>query len=212
MHTRVLLLTCLLSASTVFAQGVVNGSLTGPVGEAVLPSSWSGFSSDTWQPGGVVFSYGVYASGIPASPDGGTFVSSVGVGTYQEWFSQNVSGLVPGESYVVTFHAANAGFLNTGGPYATETGAGSIQVTLGGETQETPIITHDGFGSQTWHTYSMTFTPSFSTLDLTFTARDRIAEGGGAHRARMAVDGVQLTAQTVGNEARAFGELKRLFR
>lgn len=113
-----------VSFSTV-AQSIDNGSLTGPVANAAVPSGWSSLleSPDTndennaaglaLDPATII--WGVTPSG--PSPDGGTWVgfAASDVGPFQESFGQTVTGLTIGVEYEISWYAANFGaILNNG--------------------------------------------------------------------------------------------------
>ncbi len=209
----IILIVLTLLVATAGAQGVVNGGMDGDVGADQVGAPWTAWSADTWLPGGFAGDGGVYASGMPASPQGGTFASVAAIGTtYREWIRQTVTGLTPGEVYTLTFFAANAGFEFVTGPWPTEDRAGSLEVSLGAESHQTPMMVHDGFGSQVWYPFVMTFTPSAASLTLEFRATDESLVGGGNVAARLAVDGVVLEAQSVASEELTWGAVKELYR
>ena len=105
------------------------------------------------------------SNGLPASsPAGGNFIAADGAYEVAA-ISQTIVGLLPGKVASLTFYWAGAqqsGF----------TGATTDQweVSLGSQTQYTPVVDLTSEGFSGWTTETMTFTPTSSTEVLSFTA------------------------------------------
>ncbi len=102
-----------LMAITSFASAepvILNGDMDGNVGIGFAPADWMVAQATP----DVVDAFGPFNNtGVPwtDSPNGGTFARMNGVGNFQsEGISQNVTGFVTGETYELSFFAANLGF------------------------------------------------------------------------------------------------------
>ena len=125
------------------------------------------------------------ANGLPAtSPNGGNFVAADSA-FQQGAISQTITGLIPGQSYVVSFDwagAQQAGF--------TGTTFDQLQVTLGGETLTTPVVNVANHGFSGWTSETLTFTADNVSDVLSF-----FATGGPPGVPPFALlDGVSLSA------------------
>ncbi|MFD2586696.1 T9SS type B sorting domain-containing protein [Croceitalea marina] len=137
-----------------------NGNVTG--------GGWNNGNGtvDSWNFPRPVNSFG--AAGIPESNQGGIFA---GAGTFErgpESFFTELSDLVIGQEYTISFEQANAGvsFRNT------ETAFGDTarwQVQFGTEFQLSPRLPYLGIGNQVWSYVSMTFTANNTEEILMFT-------------------------------------------
>lgn len=168
-----------------FGQTVANGSMTGPPAIATPPPMWNSLNTDgdTIPVGGL----SGWATGIPASPDGGTFLAVLdnGPGGAFDECGQTIAGFTPGELYELTFSYVNAGLDSSAASnYANPLLA---RVLMFGTTQDTQILAHGGFGSQIWFTTSMTFLANSASTNLTFRA---VSQGPGG--AAAGIDGVSL--------------------
>ena len=105
------------------------------------------------------------ANGLPdTSPAGGNYVAADGAFGVSP-ISQLVSGLVPGANYAVTFWWAGAQQYGFDGPN-TEQWA----VSLGADTQYTPVLDNASHGFTGWQQSTMTFTARAATETLAFLA------------------------------------------
>ncbi len=119
------------------------------------------------------------------SPSGGNFwMTDAGWNTGK--LEQTISGLVPGDTYTLTFYSAGAQQQGFYGDTATRWG-----VSLGSSpTQYTSWINVSSQGSSAWTAQTMTFTAPDHTAVLSF-----LAEGTPGNLPPMALlDGVSLTA------------------
>ena len=105
------------------------------------------------------------ANGLPASsPDGGNFVAADGA--YQVGaITQTVAGLIVGQRYAVSFWWAGAQQQGFDG-ITTE----QWQVSLGGQTLSTAIVTDPNHGFTGWQYTTLTFTATSASEALSFLA------------------------------------------
>jgi PEP-CTERM motif len=102
-----------------------------------------------------------------ASPDGGNYVAVDGASAFSTALTQNLTGLVTGQKYNVTFYQAatqQSGFtgLNTE----------QWQVSLGGgPSQLSTLMNNASMGDVGWMQQSLTFTATAATQALTFVAK-----------------------------------------
>lgn len=107
----------------------------------------------------------VYA-GLPAtSPDGGNFIEQDGDPSYNQAFSQSVTGLTVGTTYYLSFYQAAGQQQNYTGP-TTE----RWQVTFGSETQLSPQYSLLQGGTGAWQSVTLRFLASAATQTLSFLA------------------------------------------
>jgi hypothetical protein len=102
---------------------------------------------------------------IADSPDGGNFVGADGDSTYGAPLSQTINGLITGDTYTLSFYQAAAQQNGSDGP-TTE----RWQVTLGGDTQLSALMTNTSHGFQAWNQQTMTFQATSTSELLTFLA------------------------------------------
>jgi len=140
-------------------------------------------SSDTWD--GTPDNFGTgWTSGSPSnadganngatgSPDGGTFAGSEPT-IIDEGFSFSFdasAGFVSGQSYDVCFYQMNGSI-----EFTTENinigNQANWDVSLGGVTQQAPIMAFEGLGNQTWSYVCLTFTISTNTPTIIFQSID----------------------------------------
>jgi hypothetical protein len=115
---------------------------------------------------GSAFNGGIGLTGtIADSPDGGNYVGADGDPQFSAPFSQTINGLDIGSVYTLTFDQAAAQQAGTSGD-TTE----RWQVTLGGDTQLSTLMTNPSGGFQPWNQQSMTFTATSTSEVLTFLA------------------------------------------
>jgi len=175
----------LLAAFTARAESlVVNGSLNGSIANMDVPTGWTVLAGtpdtmDTTSNVGVSgwLSFGVAPT---VSPDGGTWVGLGISGDYIEQFGQTLSGLAVGQTYTVSWQAANFGVNNSVDSYL---GSNAISVMLDGAT----IGQGATLGlSSNWATQSLTFVATSASQMLSF----RLAQG---EKAYMGIDGISVT-------------------
>lgn len=173
------------AVGSVSAQEFINnGSLTGPIANAAVPSGWTilAGSPDTMDETNNVAAnvpFGVTPDG--PSPDGGTWVGYAnGAGGFQEIFGQTVTGLTIGEQYEISWYAGNFGAV-TGTSY-TETN--SILVSLDGSPigSGAPLPLASGWVSQ-----SIVFTATATSHDVSFGLTNDVSS-------YLSIDGISLTA------------------
>lgn len=174
----------LLAAFTARAESlVINGSLTGSITNMNPPSGWTILEGtpDTMDSANNVgvpgwLSFGVTPS---ASPDGGTWVG-IGIDTnFIERFGQTLSGLTIGQTYTVSWQAANFGVNNASNSYL---GSNAIGVML----DSTTIGQGSTLGlSSTWVNESLTFVATSTSQLLSF----RLA---GSEKAYFGIDGISV--------------------
>ena len=128
-----------------------------------------------------------FNNGLTASPDGGNFIGADGDTRYHGRIEQNVSGLVVGQSYKLTFDWALAQQYGAGGmPFAR------WDVTFGSASQMTNSVTLPVAGGFVpWRTADMTFTATGTSQVLSFLADEGGPYGGPPF---VLLDGVKLTA------------------
>ena len=122
---------------------------------------------------------------ITASPDGGSFLAVDADPLYNSKISQNITGLVVGQTY-------NLSFWYAGAQFTTRTGATTEwwDVTLGDTTQRTAILSNASEGFTGWQKATMSFVATSSSELLTF-----LAGGTPAGQPPVALlDGISLTA------------------
>jgi len=103
-------------------------------------------------------------NGLTVSPNGGNFVAADG--DYNPGpISQTINGLTPGNPYIVSFYWAGAEADPLNSPTTEQ-----WQVSLGAQTQVTPIINNASEGFTGWMFQSMTFTATGSSEVLSFLA------------------------------------------
>jgi hypothetical protein len=132
-----------------FIAGVPNGEYTTPNSPVTL-ALWSETN------GGV--------DTLTASPDGGNFIAQDGA--YQDQpLEQTINGLTVGDQYTVSFYWAGA---QQTGYYTSTTEA--WQVSLGGETEETPVVSNVAKGFTGWQREAFVFTANSSSELLSLLA------------------------------------------
>ncbi|WP_133123089.1 hypothetical protein, partial [Zhengella mangrovi] len=180
----------------VAAELATNGSLEGldpavdrSVYNATLPPGWTQVqgTSDTRNPNIA----GANLTWV-ASPDGGDFVHSGTTGsTNREGLEQTVTGLVPGNDYVVSFYQS-ASFVPT---YCLAGVNVKWEVTFGAQSQFGADVTCPAKGTALpWVQQSMTFTATSATQILRFQVQ--LVSGG--RFGYIAVDGISLQAAQAG--------------
>jgi len=99
-----------------------------------------------------------------------------------------VSGLTIGVPYKLTFYQANAGIDGTT-PVNATTPQIRWKVQLGNEIQYSPSLPFLGPLNQEWSQVEMTFIPTATSLDLTFTTNNEVSSGNIQY---IVLDGVSL--------------------
>lgn len=176
----------LLAAFTARAESlVVNGSLDGSIANMDVPTGWTVLAGtpDTMDPTSNVGVSGWLSFGVAptASPDGGTWVGLGVDGSYIEQFGQTLSGLTIGQTYTVSWQAANFGINNASNSYL---GSNAIGVVLDG------VSIGQGASlslSSSWSTESLTFVATSTSQLLSF----RLA---GTEKSYLGIDGISVTA------------------
>lgn len=174
----------LLAAFTARAESlVVNGSLNGSIANMDVPTGWTVLAGtpDTLDPTSNVGVSGWLSFGVAptVSPDGGTWVGLGIDGSYIEQFGQTLKGLTVGQTYTVSWQAANFGVNNHDNSYL---GSNAIGVLLDGAN----IGKGATLGlSSTWSTQSLTFVAASASQMLSF----RLAN---SDKAYMGIDGISV--------------------
>ncbi|WP_159478403.1 hypothetical protein [Chryseobacterium sp. 18068] len=176
-------------------------------GNASVSSGWTenGNTMDSWNPTTLLNGayripvvgsgqWGGIANGMKASPAGGIFVGGLTVNTTTEGMKTTISGLKIGIPYKLTFYQANAGIDGTT-PVNHATSQIRWKVQFGTEVQYSAGLTFLGPLNQEWSKVEITFTPTATTQDLTFTT-DNFGNGSSIFE-YIVMDGVSL-ASTVG--------------
>lgn len=148
-------------------------------------------SADTYDP--PVLPTSIRAASMTSSPDGGIFAGGISLNfnTLREAFGTSFE-VVAGISYDISFYQCNTGT----GPNASASEQSTIgdtgrwQVDFGGQTQYSPAVTFDGFGSQTWHLVNLQFTAvNTGTIDLEFTVDSTMGDNTAIY---MGIDGITV--------------------
>lgn len=144
-----------------------------PIGTADTFDAATSFSGYNWAP----------------SPDGGDFLHALDNGAgYREGFSQTLTGLVPGQSYTVSFFQSIAS--NTFGP----SGDGFWRAAVAGETFDSAAMATPPLGTAAgWQTQSFTFTATAPSETISFTSF-----GTGGNRVDLGIDGITVSSEPVG--------------
>ena len=122
----------------------------------------------------------------PASPDGGVFAQA---GTWAgggESLYHDISGLIPDQTYSVTFYHANTGW-KSGGNVGVDTA--QWEVRLGSEAHRSAPQTFLGAGNQVWEETTLIFTATAETERLEFQAKYISGNIGGTI---LGVDGIRM--------------------
>lgn len=163
---------------------LTNGSFeTGPSANAQFGNGFGGQTVTGWNGGDGYQIYFVggtqnttsatsqYATGLEyfhpsfdtLSPDGGNFVALDGDSTVAGSITQLVNGLEIGKVYTLTFDWAAGQLINRHGATTEQ-----LQVTFGGQTQTTNILSVPDAGFSGWNTVTMNFTAGAASQTLTF--------------------------------------------
>jgi hypothetical protein len=149
----------------------------------VVPTtSTTGFS-----PGNGLYGPGANPSTtpVPKSPDGGNFVAEDGNAELNVSFSQQISGLVPGKDYAVSFYQAASQQIGLSGATTEQ-----WQVSLGSEIEDSTLMHNPSESFTPWSQQILLFTASSTSEALTF-----LALGSPAGLPPIALlDGVSVTA------------------
>lgn len=148
------------STNYFYLSGVANWS-NSDIGETLVTPSW-------WYTNTLFPNVGLAGPFPQTSPDGGNFVLS-DADYHNSPIVQTISGFTPGNQYQLTFYQALAQDtepnITTPGPVTA-----NWHVTLGGDTQLTPMMYADGstLSFSPWKLQTMTFTAHFATQTLSF--------------------------------------------
>lgn len=104
------------------------------------------------------------SNGLTNSPAGGNFIAADGAYEVAA-ISQTIVGLVPGTTATLTFYWAGAQQSGFTGPTTDQ-----WEVSLGSQTQYTPVVDLTSEGFSGWSEVTMTFTPTSTTETLSFLA------------------------------------------
>lgn len=113
--------------------------------------------------GGTAFNSSNGLSSPAADPPAGNYIGDDGDAIYRAPLFQTINGLTAGDSYVLTFYQAadqQAGFSSA----TTE----QWQVSLGGETQDSTLMSTPGGAFTPWNEQTMTFTATSTSELLSF--------------------------------------------
>jgi hypothetical protein len=101
----------------------------------------------------------------PASPGGGAFIGLDGdqYNGVQGGISQTITGLVAGQSYLLTFDAGAAQMQSRTGATTEQ-----LQVSLGSQTVLTPVVSNPSKGFTGWFSLAYTFTATSASEVLSF--------------------------------------------
>lgn len=175
----------LLAAFTARAESlVVNGSLNGSIANMDVPTGWTVLAGtpDTMDPTNNVGVSGWLSFGVAptVSPDGGTWVGLGINGSYIESFGQSLNGLTVGQTYTVSWQAANFGINNQANSYL---GSNAIGVMLDGASigQGSTLSL-----SSNWSTQSLTFVATSASQLLSFSLAS-------TEKAYLGIDGISVT-------------------
>lgn len=164
---------------------VVNGSLNGSIANMDVPTGWTVLAGtpDTMDPTSNVGVSGWLSFGVAptVSPDGGTWVGLGINGSYIESFGQSLNGLTVGQTYTVSWQAANFGINNQANSYL---GSNAIGVMLDGASigQGSTLSL-----SSNWSTQSLTFVATSASQLLSFSLAS-------TEKAYLGIDGISVTA------------------
>jgi len=172
-------------------------------GNATFSSGWieTNNSIDSWNPTTLLNgayripvvgsgNWGGIANGMKASPSGGIFVGGLTNANIIEEMKTTVSGLTIGVPYKLTFYQANAGIDGTT-PVNATTPQIRWKVQLGNEIQYSPSLPFLGPLNQEWSQVEMTFIPTATSHDLTFTTNNEVSSGNIQY---IVLDGVSLVS------------------
>jgi hypothetical protein len=104
------------------------------------------------------------SNGLTNSPDGGNFIAADGAYEVAA-ISQTIVGLIPGSTATLTFYWAGAQQSGFNGPTTDQ-----WEVSLGSQTQYTPVIDLVSNGFSGWSKVTMTFTATSTSEVLSFLA------------------------------------------
>jgi hypothetical protein len=175
----------LLATLTARAESlVVNGSLNGSIVNMGVPAGWFTLEGtpDTMDPSSNIGVAGLQSFGATPtlSPDGGTWVGLGADTGYVERFGQVLQGLSVGQTYTVSWQAANFGIDRGANAYL---GRNAIGVMLdGGFIGQGATLSL----SPNWVTESLTFVATASSQQLSF----RLAT---SEKAYLGVDGISVS-------------------
>jgi hypothetical protein len=150
-------------AGTLFPANAGSCAPGDPLLVLVIPTgSTTGFS-----PGNGLYGPGAPGSTapIPPSPDGGNFVAEDGDATLNTSFSQQVTGLTPGQTYVLSFYQAATQQIGLGGATTEQ-----WQVTFGSQTLDSAVMNNPSASFTPWTLETLDFTATASSQTLTFLA------------------------------------------
>ncbi|MDO9096405.1 MAG: PEP-CTERM sorting domain-containing protein [Rubrivivax sp.] len=176
-----------LAVSCSIAHGapvLVNGSLTGSIANAGVPTGWSvtSPSPDTMdQDNNVGGPFGGFGATPTASPDGGTWVGFARDGSFIESFGQVVAGFDVGSSYDLSWYHANFGY--TPGGY---TGDNAVEVLLDGIVMGSGALRSLSEG---WVDETISFVATAASHRIDFRLRETA-------RSYHSIDGIRLSDST----------------
>ena len=177
--------------SNMNAAVLLNGDLDGTPGISSTPTSWNAATGtpDLTNPGGISDAVFRYANFAPASPNGGTFVI-VQTNNTVEGFRQTVTGLIPGQSYQISFFQSLVALTTIANPAVPIfTDPSQWRVTFSGSSQLSPLESFTGLGTQVWTPVTLTgFIATTNSETLNFTS----VLPAGSTQSYLGIDGVAI--------------------
>lgn len=151
-------------ASLSFSQTILNGSFEDWLDSCatdVPPTNWTNFSSDGRGPD----QRGLFCEGNITAFDGDHYMALVGCAgsnIIYEGAEQQISGLIPGETYTVSFYAIVCDYT----PYAAD-------LNISAYIDSTPVYqTEYLVQNDPWKPFQFTFVANHTTADLAFLCSD----------------------------------------
>lgn len=181
-----------VTATLASGQSVVNGSMTGPTGGALVPAPWFLWNKtpDT------VDATGPFNNGPTdwnLSPDGGTFVRAGGdTGVNSEAFAQNLTGYTPGQTYSLDFFQTNLGHVHgTTGAWIGEDGFWELIID-GTVVGASPTLSKSALETDgnVWSAASMSFIAPAADFELALRVESALGAGLNAY---LGIDGARTT-------------------
>lgn len=187
------------SAQAQIIELVTNGSLTGPVGNMLVPTGWQNGVSGTTDPSTVdtidtTHNTGIAGFGFAAAPstsaDGGTWVGLANNFALQkEKLSQVISNFIIGNIYTLSWYDANFGinqtFPNTDSAVIYNSN-NSILASLTGTNSNFAFTGTQSILGNGWNKNTFTFTPTETQYTLVFSSAT-------SAKSYLSIDGISIT-------------------
>ena len=134
--------------------------------------------------------YMMVRPGFTSSPDGGAFIDTIAYPTSQptSLISQTVNNLAVNQYYTLTFYQA----ASNNEPVTSGAETSQWNVTLGGDTKKSPLMTTQPLTNTNWQLVTMTFQAHSASQVLSFIASGTPAGAPNVNNAIL--DGVSLVA------------------